>query len=199
MGMAPSPRPSNGFLVVQCINRLGASTGITYNVGQVNGFFPFELDTTTGSFSVTQDLDFETQPRLYSFSVKCSDDLSPKLSGSAQVDITVLGVNEYPPVISPSYLYLTLNHTIPVGAVLASTRSDVGALGVYTVTDRDAGADGAITFSLYELDRHFSVDSTGSLRLVQSFESGVSQFYGSKIKMCDPDFCVALDVYQVVS
>ena len=198
-GVAPSPRPPNGFLIVQCINRLGSSAGITYTVGKVSGFFPFALDSTTGSFSVTQDLDYEMQPHSYSFSVECSDNLSPALSGSAPVVISVLAVNEYLPVVSPSYFYLPLGYTTPVGTVLAYIQSGVGAPGVYTVTDADVGADGVITFSLHDQDPHFTVDSTGSLYLEQSFEHGVPQFYDIKIKMCDPDSCTILDVYLVVS
>ena len=103
VGVAPSPRPPDGFLTVRCIIRFNSSVGMTYTIGQVNGYFPFVLNSTTGSFSVTQDLVYATHPHSYSFSVWCYDNLSPNLSSNASETISVIEVDKYKPVISPSY------------------------------------------------------------------------------------------------
>ena len=204
VGVAPSPRPPSGFLTVRCINRLSSSVGITYSIGQVSGFFPFMLNSTTGNFSVTQDLVYATQPRSYSFSVGCYDNLSPNLSSNASVTISVIEVDKYPPVVSPSFVYLAVTETTPpVGTVLASTRSDVGALGVYTAVDMDVGPQGVLNYSLLFPDPHFSVDGTfGSLILVQPFDldyAGAPSFYNPRILICDPYICTGLFAYIYVA
>ena len=203
MGVAPSPRPPSGFLTVRCINRLNSSVGITYTIGQVSGFFPFMLNSTTGTFSVTQDLVYATQPHSYSFSVGCYDNLSPNLSSNASVTISVIEVDKYPPVLSPSFVYFVVTETTPVGTVLASTRSDVGALGVYTVVDMDVGPQGVLNYSLLFPDPQFSVEGTfGSLILVQPFDldyAGAPSFYNPRIHICDPNICTGLYVYISVA
>ena len=204
VGVAPSPRPPSGFLTVRCINHLSNSVGITYSIGQVSGFFPFMLNSTTGNFSVTQDLVYATQPRSYSFSVGCYDNLSPNLYSNASVTISVIEVDKYPPVVSPSFLYLAVTETTPpVGTVLASTRSDVGALGVYTVVDMDVGPQGVLNYSLLYPDPHFSVDGTfGSLILVQPFDldyAGAPSFYNPRIQICDPYICTGIYAYMSVA
>ena len=200
MGVAPSPRPPSGFLTVRCINRLSNSVDITYTIGQVSGFFPFMLNSTTGNFSVTQDLVYATQNRSYNFSVGCYDNLSPNLSSNASVTISVIEVDKYPPVVSPTFLYLTVPETTPVGTVMASTRS---ALGVYTVVDMDVGPQGVLNYSLIYPDPQFSVDGTfGSLILVQPFDldyAGAPSFYNPRIQICDPNICTGMYVYMYVT
>ena len=197
VGVAPSPRPPSGFLTVRCINHLNSSVGITYSIGQVSGFFPFMLNSTSGNFSVTQDLVYATQLRSYSFSVGCYDNLSPNLSSNASVTISVIEVDKYPPVVSPSFLYLAVSDATPVGTVLASTRSDVGALGVYTVVDMDVGPQGVLNYSLIYPHPHFSVDASGSLVLIQnqSLTYGAYAFYNPRIQICDPHVCIGIYVY----
>ena len=204
VGVAPSPRPPNGFLIVQCINRFGSSAGITYTIGPVSGFFPFVLNSATGNYSVTQDLVYATQPDSYSFSVGCYDNLSPNLSSNASVTITVIEVDKYTPVVSPSVVYLNVNVTAPVGTVLASTRSDVGALSVYTATDMDIGPQRVLSYSLLYPDSHFPVNATsGSLILVQNlyleYAGTPATFYNPRIVICDPHVCTAIFVYMFVT
>ena len=193
VGVAPSPRPPDGFLTVRCINRFNSSVGMTYAIGQVNGYFPFVLNSTTGSFSVTQDLVYATQPHSYNFSVWCYDNLSPNLSSNASVTISVMEVDKYKPVITPSYLFLTLNETTPLGTVLASTRRDVGALSVYNATDMDVGPQGALHYNLYYSDPRFSGDGTfGTLTVQQPLNVdyiGATTFVNTIITACDPHVC----------
>eukprot|EP00731_Ephydatia_muelleri_P015798 Em0009g222a len=193
VGVAPSPRPPDGFLTVRCINHYNSSVGMTYTIGQVNGYFPFVLNSTTGSFSVTQDLVYATQPHSYNFSVWCYDNLSPNLSSNASVTISVMEVDKYKPVITPSYLFLTLNETTPLGTVLASTRRDVGALSVYTATDMDVGPQGVLFYILYYSDPRFSGDGTfGTLTVQQPLNVdyiGATTFINMIITACDPHVC----------
>eukprot|EP00731_Ephydatia_muelleri_P015910 Em0009g334a len=166
---------------------------MTYTIGQVNGYFPFVLNSTTGSFSVTQDLVYATQPHSYSFSVWCYDNLSPSLSNNASVTISVIEVDKYKPVITPSYVFLTLNENIPLGTVLASTRRDVGALSVYNATDRNAGPQGVLFYTSLYSDPRFSVDGTFvTLTVQQSLivdYIGATTFVNIVINACDPHVC----------
>ena len=193
VGVAPSPRPPDGLITVRCINHFNSSVGMTYTIGQVNGYFPFVLNSTTGSFSVTQDLVYATQPHSYNFSVWCYDNLSPNLSSNASVTISVIEVDKYKPVITPSYLFLTLNETTPLGTVLASTRRDVGALSVYNATDMDVGPQGALHYFLYYSDPRFSGDGTfGTLTVQQPLNVdyiGATTFINMIITACDPHIC----------
>ena len=155
------------------------------------------LNSTTGNFSVTQDLVYATQPRSYSFSVGCYDNLSPNLSSNASVTISVIEVDKYPPVVNVTFIALTLSDAAPVGTVLVSTRSEVGALGVYTVVDMDVGPQGVLNYSLLYTDPPFSVDASGSLVLIrnQSLTYGGFVFYNPRIQICDPHICIAIYVY----
>ena len=195
VGVAPSPRPPDGFLTVRCINGSNSSVGMTYTIGQVNRYFPFVLNSTTGSFSVTQDLVYATQPHSYNFSVWCYDNLSPNLSSNASVTISVIEVDKYKPVITPSYAFLTVNETTPLGTVLASTRRDVGALSVYNATDMDVGPQGVLYYNNYYPDPRdrFSVDGTfGTLTVQQSLSVdyiGATIFSNLIIYACDPHVC----------
>eukprot|EP00731_Ephydatia_muelleri_P015784 Em0009g208a len=166
---------------------------MTYTIGQVNGYFPFVLNSTTGSFSVTQNLVYATQPHSYNFSVWCYDNLSPNLSSNASVTISVMEVDKYKPVITPSYLFLTLNETTPLGTVQASTRRDVGALRVYTATDMDVGPQGVLFYTLYYALSRFSLDGTfGTLTVQQSLNVdyiGATTFVNPIIHACDPHVC----------
>ena len=193
VGVAPSPRPPDGFLTVRCINHFNSSVGMTYTIGQVNGYFPFVLNSITGNFSVTLDLVYATQPHSYSFSVLCYDNLSPNLSSNASVTISVIEVDKYKPVITPSYVFLTVNETTPLGTVLASTRRDVGALRVYNATDMDVGPQGALHYNLYYSDHRFSGDGTfGTLTVQQSLNVdyiGATTFINIITTACDPHVC----------
>ena len=202
-GVAPSPRPPDGFLTVRCISGSNSSVGMTYTIGQANGYFPFVLNSTTGSFSVTQDLVYATQPHSYNFSVWCYDNLSPNLSSNASVTISLIEVDKYKPVITPSYLFLSVSDdATPVGTVLASTRRDVGALCVYNATDMDVGPQGALHYDLYYPDPRdrFTVDGTfGTLTVHQSLNIvqqplnvgyiGATTFVNLIIHACDPHVC----------
>ena len=127
----------------------------------------------------------------------CYDNLSPNLSSNASVTISVIEVDKYPPVVNVTFIALTLSDAAPVGTVLVSTRSDVGALGVYTVVDMDVGPQGVLNYSLLYTDPPFSVDASGSLVLIrnQSLTYGGFVFYNPRIQICDPHICIAIYVY----
>ena len=122
----------------------------------------------------------------------CYDNISPNQSSNASVTISVMEVDKYKPVITPSYVFLSLNETTPLGTVLASTRRDVGALRVYNATDMDVGPQGALHYNLYYSDPRFSGDGTfGTLTVQQPlFVDYIgTTFINIIIHECDPHVC----------
>ena len=141
------PRPAEGFVVVRCIDSIGVPTSgaVTYNIVDSDPG-PFLLNATTGRLSVTADLDYETMTS-YSFAVACVNISDPNIRGMGMVRIDILPVNEFEPVIMPrTSRIITLSENTPVGTTIAST--EPGGMLRYSVTDRDDGPDGNITFTL---------------------------------------------------
>ena len=168
------PRPAEGFVEVMCIDSVGmAANNVTYSTESNPG--PFQLSATTGMLSVTADLDYETTT-FYNFTVICTNITNPNIIGLGMVQIDVLPVNEFDPVLSRSSLLTILFENVPVGTVIAST--EPGSLLQYIVTDGDDGPDGNITFTLSEgsqdnteNSRFFELDFiTGSLVLRQRLD-----------------------------
>ena len=176
-----SPRPADGFVVVMCIDSTGApANDVTYRIESNNNPVPFDVGTTTGSLSVTADLDYETATS-YSFAVICTNVSDPSITGTGMVQIDILPVNEFQPVLSRNSFQTTIFENAAVGTTIAANepgRSQPGGPLRYTVTDRDDGPDGNITFTLSEGSqdntenaRFFDLDFiTGSLVLRQRLD-----------------------------
>jgi len=165
--------------VVRCIDSAGVpANNVTYRIESNPG--PFQLNATTGSLSVTADLDYETTTS-YSFAVMCANTSDPNITGIGMVRIDILPVNEFPPRLSSNSLQGILLENAAVGTTVAANEpgpSLPGGLIRYTVTDRDDGPDGNITFTLSEGSqdnsenaRFFDLDFiTGSLVLRQRLD-----------------------------
>ena len=147
-----TPRPSPGFLVVACTDLDSSDSNITYAALADSG--PFVMDRVTGSFSLTEDLDYETTTS-YSFMIGCWDNSTPNLTSSADVNILVGSVNEYRPQIDSNPTVPTIDEGDPTGTIIINV----------TATDGDAGPDGVVTYTLTSQDSQ-SIDinlTTGSV------------------------------------
>ena len=103
---------------MRCID--STSDDVTYNIVDSNPG-PFHLNATTGRLSVTADLDYETMTS-YSFAVACVNISDPNITGMGMVQIDILPVNEFEPVIMPrSFGTIRLFENAPVGTTIAST------------------------------------------------------------------------------
>ena len=136
---------------------------------------PFDIDSSTGDLSVTEDLDYDTGIISYSFTVICSERDSPDLNDTATVEIVLLPVNEFrPQIVSTSNVLVFVPEDIPVGTVIASNSDTAppGTLSEYTITDNDVGIDGLLTFISTELDtKFFSLElNTGSVVLIRELD-----------------------------
>ena len=119
----------------------------------------FSVNADSGNVILQQPLDFETATS-YNITIGCSDGGSPSLTSTAQLLVTVSGINEFPPV----FLQSSYNFTIP------ETLSPASMFGQVSADDDDDGENG---FFHYEAqggpgDEFFLVDSsTGNLRVKQ--------------------------------
>lgn len=138
--------PINVPLATTCTDQDTIDSSIRYGFsGGDRG--PFQLDQITGQLSIPADgLDYETTT-LYSFEITCFDNSFLNNSDSAQVDISVLPVNEGPPTVRPKFFPTSLSEYSPVGTVLGSTLANTSGIR-YTATDSDDGPDGVITYTL---------------------------------------------------
>ena len=134
---------------------------------------PFEINSQNGPVSVIDGnvLDYETATS-YTFTVMCTDTSNVTITATAQVNITLLPVNEFQPAVSDSGLTVTLPENTPIGTTLVSTQP--GGFRRYSVTDKDDGPDGVITYTLVADQTEsafFTLDRvTGSLVLAQSLD-----------------------------
>ena len=174
------------------------------------GIIPFAVDSTSGALSVTEDLDFETDPTTYSFPVLCNYTEFPNNSAMGTVEITVLPVNEFrPTVVGLSIFTENINEDAITGTIIAAT-SGAGLIS-YEVTDNDAGLDDStITFTFpteNSITNLFSLNfTTGYLVLGQELDldSGViSTFLTLEITACDlipaVDDCPTIQVRLIVN
>ena len=166
--------PSDGFLQVACIDdatRVPITT-VEYSITGGNSG-PFEINSGNGDLSVIdgRTLDYETATS-YTFTAMCTDTLNVTSTTTAQVNITLLPVNEFQPVVSVSGLTVTVFENTPIGTTLVSTQP--GGFRPYSVTDRDDGPDGVIAYTLVADQTEsasFTLDRvTGSLVLAQSLD-----------------------------
>ena len=205
------PRPSPGFFSVLCTDLDTDQADITYAISPDSDPGPFVLDSTSGSFSVTADLDFETLIS-YNFAVMCFDNGFPNLMDSAMVTINVSPVNEHVPQLSNSAgTFFSLPESLPVGTVIISADPAVDTLqGHYSVTDGDSGPDGNITYTLDSANsdtEFFSLDFTsGSLVLINELDLDtivIPFLLTASLTACDTspprDICPNLVVRATVS
>ena len=157
------PRPAPGFFTVRCTDPDSNQADITYAISPDSSPGPFIVDTA-GSFSTTQDLDYETRTS-YSFHVMCFDNGSPNLTARALVDIIITSVNEYPPVVGRRPGTIITFETSPIGTLLASANpaAPLSSRYKYSITDQDAGPDGNITYTVDLSNNPDAVNFTVSL------------------------------------
>ena len=193
-------RPEDGFVHVGCLDPdSGEGRNVTYFIAESDPG-PFALDNSTGSLSVTADLDYETNPS-YTFHVRCSDVDFPSLTDTATVVIIVESVNEYHPEVNPRSIVLTISEDQAVGTIIVSSLPDERGLVTYTVTDMDSGPHGidSVRYTLSETEgnsenaQDFSLEfTTGALVLNESLDVDNINIAGSfgtiinlRLTVCD--------------
>lgn len=126
----------------------GLNSDILYSlVDSADGFF--SIDEHTGVISLERPLDREVQS-TYELKARASDQGSPRLSSLCQVVISVLDINDNPPVFEHREYTTTVSEDVAVGTQLLRVQA----------ASRDMEANGEISYSIISGNEHgmFSVD-----------------------------------------
>lgn len=132
----------------------GLNSDIIYSLlDSADGFF--SIDEQTGVISLERPLDRELQA-TYELRALASDQGSPRFSSVCQVAISVLDINDNPPVFEHREYTATVSEDVTVGAQLLRVQA----------ASRDTEANGEISYGIISGNEHglFSVDPrTGRL------------------------------------
>ncbi|NWT53350.1 PCD23 protein, partial [Erythrocercus mccallii] len=140
-----------------------------YSILSGNENATFQIDSTRGILATNTGLDYENTSsyRFVSAShqlvLLASDRGTPSLNSTATVLITVLDVNDNPPVFSSPEYHVHVKESIPVGSHITEV----------SAKDCDAGVNADITYAIISgNDRgHFCLDGrTGSVNLMKTLD-----------------------------
>ena len=123
----------------------GTNAALKYAIA--SGSSPFEIDQSTGRLYVTADLDREAVP-AYSFVVSVEDSGAPPMSGNVTVDVVLLDVNDNGPMLTPTYVTVTLDENLPIGTTIVN----------FTVTDADIGSNAESVLHLSGAYSNFAIE-----------------------------------------
>ena len=113
----------------------------------------FHIDAVSGTLTLTQSLDYDTDIQSYEFRVLCRDTAGNE--AVAGVTVTVLGVNDEPVTFTRSQYNFSVNRlSIPPGIVVGQVQT----------RDRDLGLQQYITYSI-EDNPNFDINSDGQVLL----------------------------------
>ncbi|XP_041081573.1 protocadherin Fat 1-like isoform X3 [Polyodon spathula] len=138
----------------------------------------FFIDELSGIISLEKPLDREVQA-MYSLTVRATDQGSPrKLSSVCSVVVSVLDINDNPPVFEHREYAATVSEDITVGTQI---------LRVFAAS-RDIEANAEISYSIASGNEHgkFSVDSsTGDIFVIESLDYETSHKYYLTVEATD--------------
>ena len=159
-----------GTVVNVSIRATDADSGtngiVRYAIVQRNTFNSFSLNTTSGQLKVSTNIDREVIDRFV-LVVRAFDLGFPSLSATATVNITVIDVNDNPPVFNPSTYAVTVRESIAVGS---------GLVTVFA-TDKDQPGNPNSQFDYSIANPTFSISPNGSIRLAAPLNFSVASSY----------------------
>ena len=99
---------------------------------------PFTIDEISGVITVDGEVDWELGP-VFCITITASDTGMPFLSANATLTVSIVDVNDNPPVFDPASLSLGVEEDLPMGTVV----------GQVVVNDADSqGNNSAVTFTI---------------------------------------------------
>ena len=138
-----------------------------YEIVDGNQDKKFKLAVTTNPSGETPYLHLETTGKLdretkshYRLNISAQDGGRPKpLFGFLIVNITIVDVNDNPPIFDHSDYVVSLNESVPPGTTVLQV----------TATDNDAGDNARITYYISETETQFAVDpDTGVISTMEA-------------------------------
>uniref|UniRef100_A0A8C9XKL9 FAT atypical cadherin 1a n=1 Tax=Sander lucioperca TaxID=283035 RepID=A0A8C9XKL9_SANLU len=169
--------PSLSRMIVNFFSVIpGLNSDILYSLGDsADGFF--SIDEHTGVISLERPLDREVQS-TYELKARASDQGSPRLSSLCQVVISILDINDNPPVFEHREYTATLSEDVAVGTQVLRVQA----------ASRDMEANGEISYSIISGNEHgmFSVDPrTGDIFVIEGLDYEVSHEYYITLEATD--------------
>ncbi|KAK2918784.1 protocadherin Fat 1a isoform X2 [Channa argus] len=154
----------------------GFNSDIFYSlVDSANGYF--SVDEHTGVVTLEHPLDREVQS-VYELKARASNQGLPRLSSLCQVVISVLDINDNPPVFEHREYIATLSEDVAVGAQVLRVQA----------ASRDMEANGEISYSIISGNERglFRVDPrTGDIFVIEPLDYEVSHEYYITIEATD--------------
>lgn len=128
----------------------------------------FRLIVTANPTGETSYLHLETTGKLdresqgyYTLNISARDGGAPPKHGYLQVNVTILDVNDNPPIFDHSDYIVSLNESVPPGTPVLQVMA----------TDSDLGDNAKITYYLADTERQFTVDpETGVISTTEPLE-----------------------------
>ena len=141
-----------------------------------DGFNLFEIDDTTGSFSVTGSLDFETQSS-YTLQAMAIDNGQPSLTATAQIMISVINVNDQLPQLSGDQMIELSELTTTMSRVTQFTATgEEGETLMFSLAGDGAG-------TIFDID-----STTGIVTLLTVLDFESTPFYSYMVTVSDGTF-----------
>ncbi|XP_027765408.1 protocadherin beta-6-like, partial [Empidonax traillii] len=163
---------------------VGSNSVQAYSITPENEYFSVSYGSRiTGKKSVElvleKPLDREEQAEM-DFSLIAVDGGSPPRSGSAQIHIVVLDVNDNAPVFTQEEYMGKVSENTPKGSVVMSVLA----------TDRDSGINGDITYQFRQAMDHsdsaFEIDPiTGEIKLTKPLDFEAAQTHEFSVRATD--------------
>lgn len=131
--------------------------GITNDYRIVDGDIEgkFRLNVTVNPSGQTSYLHLETTGKLdretndfYVLNISARDGGNPPKYGYLQVNVSILDVNDNPPIFDQSDFSVSLNESVPPGTTVLKV----------TATDSDLGDNSKITYEVTDTEKQFAVD-----------------------------------------
>ena len=145
---------------VVTVSASGENSGLVYSFVNIPFGFPFSIDSSSGNITLSGSLDSDVEDS-FSFVVLATDPISESV-GLVFVEISVLDINDNPPVITPSSVTVRLPESFQTGVSFTN----------FLCTDDDTGDHTAINFGFESGNdqRRFSIDSSGFVYLLQPLD-----------------------------
>lgn len=143
------------ILTVTCSDAdigVGAQAGLEILSTSSDVTNTFRIDADSGNITLIQSLDYDQGLQRYEFKVRCTDSVGNE--AVADVNITVIGVNDEPVKFNESQYKFTLDRLELPGTVV----------GQLETQDDDVGQQEPITYSI-ESNANFDIDSDGQILL----------------------------------
>lgn len=149
------------------------NSDIEYSIESGNEEGAFSVISTSGSLMLVKSLDFETTDS-YSLVVTASDKGVPVMSGSVTVSISVLNVNDNPPVVSGNQ-DISVLESEPIGFTVAEIQaSDLDKMTLSFSFGGGSNNDGI-----------FAIDANGNVTLLQMLDFETSERHELTVVVSD--------------